>query len=355
MPRDEVSGLRLVGDGIEDPPNARALLDAAAMFGIGCLFRDTRDLSERWRNDLGGGPLPTVDTRTLLEEMRPILALENAAGSRSVFEAPPLAGHPSLVVGNERRGVRGDLMRAADAVLHIPLARRGPNTLNVAAAAAVALYNLRRRARRGLRRTARPDSRRPGLLILAPSDHVEAGSALRSAAAFGWGTVCVSDRRSVWFGTPRPIRAEGRAAARSHRSMLRIVQIRDEDRSGFREAIVVGAHVDGPPLGASRLAAGPVAQIVLPDESEGAFRSEDWARFGDRVRFARIDLPAASFGYRFRLTASIALAEVSRQVGFRPRDLGERRPTTRLTYESALRSEAIEATEILSAEQLEAY
>jgi len=36
------SSVRLVGDGVENPANARALMDAAAMFGASCCFRDGR-------------------------------------------------------------------------------------------------------------------------------------------------------------------------------------------------------------------------------------------------------------------------------------------------------------------------
>src|SRR5256885_7181028 len=45
---------RLLGDGLENPANARALLDVAAMFGIPCLFRDTRGLEAQWDADRGG-------------------------------------------------------------------------------------------------------------------------------------------------------------------------------------------------------------------------------------------------------------------------------------------------------------
>ena len=60
------------------------------------------------------------------------------------------------------------------------------NCLNVAAAAAVALYYLRQP--HALQRTARrePERRRPELLLAGAGDHVELGSALRSAAALGW-------------------------------------------------------------------------------------------------------------------------------------------------------------------------
>jgi hypothetical protein len=50
---------RLVGDGVENPANARALLDAAAMFAIPCLFRDSRGLAQRWSAEPLAGPPST--------------------------------------------------------------------------------------------------------------------------------------------------------------------------------------------------------------------------------------------------------------------------------------------------------
>ena len=148
---------RLVGDGIENPANARALMDAAAMFAIPAAFRDTHSLAESWSTELGGGSLPVVQATELLNELLPIVAIENAPGSRSVYDANLPQGCPSIVVGNERRGIRGDVLRAASACVDIPMPGRAINTLNVASAAAVALFYLLASEHRPVRQAARPE------------------------------------------------------------------------------------------------------------------------------------------------------------------------------------------------------
>ena len=270
----------LAGDGVANPANVRALHDAAAMFGIGYQAWDAR-------RPLDG----------------PLIAVENTPDATSVYTATLPPGLPSIVVGNERRGIRPDVLRAARLRVHIPMPGRGVNTLNVASAAAVALYYLL--DARG-RRRPRPGSHRPEVLLLSPGDHVEAGSALRSAAAFGWHTVGVDDREKVWFGTPRGMRTEGRAAARSHRNPLRVVPA--GAATGFTRVVVAGA--DGPPLHRTDLADGPGTLLVIPDLFTVA--GQDWEQLGPAVEFARV--PPSD---RYRLTASIVLAEAARQVGSR--------------------------------------
>jgi len=314
---------RLIGDAIEQPANAQALLDAAAMYGVECLFRDSRGLASAWSVERAGHALPTVDT------LGPVVAVENAPGAESVFTAGPLDGsQPSIVVGNERRGIRPDVLRMALKCFHIPMAGQGVNTLNVAAAAAVAMYYLLGARDRRRPRTGRPERHRPSLLLLGPSDHVEAGSALRSAAAFGWRTVGLDDRDKVWFGTPRPVRNEARAAARSHRNPLRVVPM--EGSSEFARVIVAGARVNGPPLHRVDLAGGPGTLLVIPDEATVWRRP---AQSRPAVEFARVALPDPSAAYRYRLVASIVLAEVARQLG-----VGTRAPASARTgdYRSEL-------------------
>src|SRR5213076_521922 len=96
--------VNLVGDGIERPANARALMDAAAMFGAACGVRDTGGLAARW-SGARGGPLPLVDTGRLLTELLPIVAVENAPGATLVSDSGLPPGRPTIVVGGERRGV----------------------------------------------------------------------------------------------------------------------------------------------------------------------------------------------------------------------------------------------------------
>ena len=325
-------------------------MDAAAMFAIPAAFRDTHSLAESWSTELGGGSLPVVQGTELLNELLPIVAIENAPGSRSVYDANLPQGCPSIVVGNERRGIRGDVLRAASACVDIPMPGRAINTLNVASAAAVALYYLLASERRPTRHAPRPEQRRPGLLLVAPADHVEAGSVLRSAAAFGWRAVGLDDSERVWFGVPRAARTEGRAAARSHRNAIRVLPMRADGPLGFARVVVAGAEVDGPVLHRVDLAAGRNTLLVLPDEEHK--RAVDWRSLAPKVEFARVALPAEDFPYRYRLVASIVLAEAARQVGRAAAAEPIRRPRRGLTYESALTVAATDEADVVLPDEL---
>lgn len=339
---------RLVGDGIENPANARALMDAAAMFSIPCVFRDTARLCERWDVSRGNGEIGTVGDAELLAGSWPLVAVDNAPGAGSVYDCTVPAGGPAIVVGNERRGVRGDVLRAASRRVEIPMSGRGINTLNVASAAAVALYYLLGAHRRPMRQTSRPEERRPAVLLLAPLDHVEAGSAIRSAAAFGWRSVGLDDRHAVWFGVPRSSMSEGRAAARSHRNPTRVVPV-DHNDHGFSRVIVAGVGIEGPHLHAVDLAGGGDTVVVVPDQ-RGSYDDV----LGSDVERARVPLPDAANGYRYRLVASIVLAEVARQVGRRPAGRPAPRGRPGLTYESGLRV-ALGEADLIGADELRGY
>lgn len=344
---------RLIGDGIENPANARALMDAAAMFAVPAAFRDTNSLADSWSTELGGGILPIVETTELLGGLLPIVAIENGPRSTSVYDSSLPTGSPSIVVGNERRGIRGDVMRAALACVDIPMPGRGLNTLNVASAAAVALFYLLASERRPMRKVPRPEQRRPGLLLVAPADHVEAGSVLRSAAAFGWRAVGLDDSERVWFGVPRAVRTEGRAAARSHRNAVRVLPMRTEGPLGFARVVVAGAEVDGPLLHRVDLAGGRNTLLVLPDEE--LERGVEWRSLALKVEFARVALPAKKFPYRYRLVASIVLAEAARQIGRAVAAEPIRRLRRGLTYESALTVAATADADIVLTDELRAF
>ncbi|MEU7875610.1 TrmH family RNA methyltransferase [Dactylosporangium sp. NPDC049140] len=325
--------MTLVGDGVENPANAEALLEAAAMFDVACRFRDTRGLA---------GHLPalsTVDTEALLAA--PVVAVDNAPGAESVYRTSGIHSGASIVVGNERRGIRPDLLRAAARTVHIPMPGRGVNTLNVATAAAVALFYLRGAGGRRAVRAPRPESQRPGVLLAAPRDHVEAGSSLRSAAAFGWASVAVEDRDKVWFGTSRPVRAEGRAAARSHRNPLRVVPS-EGPGPAYSRIVVCSPAADGPPVHRTDLT-GAETLVVIPDEG--------WAPPpGCAVTWARVEAPGITG--RYRLVTGIVLAEIARQLGARA---AGRPPRRGLSYGSDLRLTAPGDGDLVETWELLAY
>jgi hypothetical protein len=321
--------VRLIGDGIESPANARALMDAAAMFGVKCCFRDTRGLAAQWNVGRGGG-LDLIDTPNLVDQQWPIVAVENAPDATSVYGARLPPSCASIVVGGERLGIRADLLRAARQTIRIPMSGRGINTLNVAASAAVALYYLLIGRGLALRVAKRPEERRPALLLAGPTDHVEAGSAIRSAAVFGWRTVGVVDSNGVWFGGDRGVITEGRAAARSHRNFIRVLPMKIAENRAFRRVVLAGVNIDGPPIHRVNLV-GRDTIVVIPDEGNALLQNGSGA-----FEPARIDLGAHQFPYRYRLIASIAIAEAARQTGFRPPGVPKMPRRRGLTYESVL-------------------
>jgi tRNA (guanosine-2'-O-)-methyltransferase len=72
-----------------------------------------------------------------------VVAVELAAGAVPLHEAP-LDGDVCLALGNEDHGCSAALLAVADAVVYIPQPSR-VGSLNVAAAAAVAMAETRRR------------------------------------------------------------------------------------------------------------------------------------------------------------------------------------------------------------------
>jgi hypothetical protein len=85
---------------------------------------------------------------------------------------------------------------------------------------------------------------------------------------------------------------------------------------------VVTMRKAGTPVHRVNLARGPRQLIVIPDESCVDCAAEEWLRLGKEVEFAQLQVPVAESRYHYRLSATIALAEVSRQVGQRPTTKG---------------------------------
>lgn len=301
----------LLGDGIENPGNAAALQEAAALFHWDCGFLGEDDALP------GIQALPRTQAAAACS---PLIALENVEDADDVYGfQPPPGARLGLVVGNERKGITRGVLDAAYQTVRIPVASRQINTLNVAAAAAIALYYLSRGGKGRLRTRPDPGRSRPELLLSGPTDAIELGSVLRSAAAFGWERAHVQDAHGVWFGTDRVTRSLGRGAARRARNGIHVLPAELAARTGRFDEVCIVTAAEGEPIERADLARGPGQLVVLADESGGADAAAALGRLARKVRYVRLGLPAPSAGYRFRLVASIALAEVARQVGIRPR------------------------------------
>ncbi|MFQ5912329.1 MAG: TrmH family RNA methyltransferase [Nitrospinota bacterium] len=312
------AGAILVGDGIENPGNALAMLHAAQMYGVGCSFRDTKGLreSETLRVALNGRFPATTENEIQASHSR-IIAFDNLPGAADVYGFDP-GKDLAVLVGNERRGLSHRFRDLSTDAVQIPMLSRRINCLNVAAASAVALHYLCHVRVGPMAKRRNPASRRPELLLVGAEDHIELGSAIRSAAAFGWGRAFIEDREQVWFGCDRIKRSEGRATARRSRNVIRLVPCSAGARHSFSEVTVITTSRVGVPLHRARLARGPGQLVVIPDETRVHLAEEPWGRLGQDVQFAHLDTAVDDFTYHYRLVATVALAEVSRQVGRRP-------------------------------------
>ncbi len=346
----------LVGDGIENPHNARAMIGAAMMFGGRCSLLDRKGIA-------GQIECSVATLEQVLSEHDLIIALDNQPGAKNVYgyRVPSESRNVAVVAGNERLGVSHSVVSSSHVLLCIPMVSRKVNCLNVASASAVVLYYLSNRFAAPMAIRSQPQKRRPEILLIAGGDHVELGSCIRSACAFGWTRVFVEDRRNVWFEADHGRKREARAAARRAKNEIRVIPTSEHHQYKFQEAIIVvcgqlqnGKHAGGAvPLHKARLAEGPSQLIVLVDQS--AFDVSilgEFSRFAHKVQVASIECGDSVHNHQFRLTASIALAEIARQVGQKT----PWKPTPpEPLYESALRSIADEQGEIFSLEELQQY
>jgi tRNA (guanosine-2'-O-)-methyltransferase len=142
-------------DSVSQPFNVGSIIRTAAAFGAEQIWLcgDTAepDHPQARRTALGTSrlvtfehePDPAAAAAAAAADGLRVIAIELAAGAVPLHEAP-LGGDVCLALGNEDHGCSAALLAAADVVAYIPqLGRVG--SLNVAAAAAIALAEARRR------------------------------------------------------------------------------------------------------------------------------------------------------------------------------------------------------------------
>jgi RNA methyltransferase, TrmH family len=134
-------------DGVRDPGNigtivrtAHALADGPVILGPGC----ADPYSPRAVRASMGSVFARPPARAPLAELDGFkLALDGDAGS--VLGEVELSTPLVLCLGGEREGLPADVARLADATARIPMQAGGPESLNVASAAAVGLYEVANR------------------------------------------------------------------------------------------------------------------------------------------------------------------------------------------------------------------
>ena len=142
---------------------------------------------------------------------------------------------------------------------------------------------------------------------MAGDDHVEVGSSLRSAAAFGFHEVLLEDRGAGWFGGSPAVRREARAAARRHKNPLRVHRATLDIAARYAEIVLVTPSGPGGPLQQENLTRGSRQLVII-----GTSPREIDAGAITRARIATLGLEPATSA-PLRLIASIILAEIARQ------------------------------------------
>lgn len=155
--------LLLVLDGIEDPQNLGAILRIAEAAGVDGVIRQTRRAAPLGRvAKSSAGALTHVRVASVVNIARAVTDLKTAgiwtvgleADGDDIFAGFDLTLPTALVVGSEGRGLRRLVRERCDRVVSIPLLGR-INSLNVAVAAGIALFEAVRQRRHALAPSAK--------------------------------------------------------------------------------------------------------------------------------------------------------------------------------------------------------
>lgn len=143
----------VVLDGVQDPGNVGTIWRTADAAGIGGLIMSAACADpfspKVQRAAMGSGfRVPVCVTDDLPQMLRDLRSRGYAVVASSLQGAPFYEGAPhggcfALIVGNEARGVSEEAMAVSDVQLKLPM-RGGAESLNVAVAAGIMMYELTR-------------------------------------------------------------------------------------------------------------------------------------------------------------------------------------------------------------------
>jgi 23S rRNA (guanosine2251-2'-O)-methyltransferase len=144
----------LLLDQVTDPRNVGAILRSAAAFGAACVVMQDRNAPPETGAlaRAASGALEVVPIAREVNLSRAIQALQKAGfwvlglageASRTIAEAMPRDRRVALVLGAEDAGLRRLQRETCDELVRLPIAP-GVESLNVSAAASVALYEIAR-------------------------------------------------------------------------------------------------------------------------------------------------------------------------------------------------------------------
>lgn len=191
-----------------------------------------------------------------------ILACETGRKAENIFRFPVPRGKVALVVGNEKMGIPKSVLKQCDATVTIPMFCNALSSINVAASSAVALYAVSRDLARQKLPRHRGKPALPDLLMQAPEDPSECGSALRSVAAFGWKHIYLADPHQAWFTRDNDSIAASRAAARREVNPLVVRDISQFSPGPYQKIIMCKTDKRGVPLSRYRWDAMPGSLVV---------------------------------------------------------------------------------------------
>jgi TrmH family RNA methyltransferase len=146
LPGLEAKGDWIFLEGVQDPSNVGAIIRTAAAFGVGAVALD-RGCADAWspktlRAGMGGHFKTAIRQVPSLEEelgkFAGTLVCTVSHGGRGLREAK-LEGRLGWIFGAEGRGLSAALLQRVNLKLTVPMAA-GNDSLNVAAAAAICLY-----------------------------------------------------------------------------------------------------------------------------------------------------------------------------------------------------------------------
>lgn len=137
--------LTLFAPGVGDPGNVGTIIRSAAAFTDSpvCFANESADpySPKALRAAMGTTFTHPPGTDSRLAELSGTVVALDASGSKDVGQLE-LTAPIVLAVGSERDGLGGELLAAADVVARVPMRAGGPESLNVAMAATIALYEL---------------------------------------------------------------------------------------------------------------------------------------------------------------------------------------------------------------------
>jgi tRNA G18 (ribose-2'-O)-methylase SpoU len=297
------SELTLVGLDIEGEWNIPLLRNAAALSGASLVFARGRDLTETPHTT--AEPVGWIDE--VLGQYDCVFACEATEQSRSVYECPAPRGHLGLIVGNERTGVPHDILKRVSQVVSIPMFGQGMSSVNVAVAAAIVLYVTERDLARKRLRTSTLSHRDVDVLLVGPPNPSEIGSLLRSAWAFGWQRLFLSDPHGVWFTKDRETVLASRAAARGEVNRIVVRPWEQLNLRDYEQVVVCSGSRNGTPL----------SRFTLPDRGTMLLvYGDDELPLSTRNSCERIyvDHRAAAVNSCYRHSGSILLTMIAQRL-----------------------------------------